>query len=75
MSSTVFGILVEDLTCLALLDLICSCPAHCIEPKPIWDRHNGCRIGGRQEDGRFIMRLAFLVALGFGVSVHVGRFQ
>jgi len=46
-----------------------------VEPKPISDRHLERRIAEQAEDGLFIMRPAFLVALGFGASARAGMFQ
>ena len=44
-----------------------------VEPKPSCDRRGERRVGEQAEDGRIIMRPAFLVALGFGVSGRAGR--
>ena len=46
-----------------------------IEAKRAFDRRGERRAGKRAEDGRFIMRPAFWVVLGFGVSVRAGTSQ
>lgn len=46
-----------------------------VEPKPSCDRRGEPRVGKQAEDGRIIMRPAFLVGLGCGVFVPAGRSQ
>ena len=46
-----------------------------IGAKHLSDRRGERRTGELEEDGRFIMLPAFLVGLGYGVSVRAGRSQ